>query len=413
MAFGVRSNPEPPLVVIETHPVQYHAPVYRALQQQFGVPVTAVYGSDFSVAGYRDREFGEKFAWDSDLVGGYSAEFLARQEEGGPGTAEETTTRGLADVLRRLQPAAILLLGYSPRFYWHAFAAARRTGCPLLFRAETTDHARSRSRLKSWLRDRMLKSLYRRCARLLYVGKRSRLHYERLGCTDEQLLFSPYCVDLAPFRPSESDRDELREPTRQALGVLAGKKIILFSGKLSRRKGVDMLMQAVKHLPDDVRKQIVLVFLGNGELRGELEACARSVPEIATWFVGFQNQTRLSSYYHAADLLVLPSIHSETWGLVVNESLHHGVPAVVSEAVGCAPDLIEPGVTGEVCAAGSVSDLAAAIARALSWSGLERVRSQCRARIAAYTIERAAEGIALAFSTVTGQPAVRPSACVP
>src|SRR6516225_212063 len=105
--------PETGLAVIETHPVQYHAPVYRALQQQFGVPVTAVYGSDFSVAGYRDREFGEEFAWDSDLVGGYSAEFLARQEEGGPGTAEETTTRGLADVLRRLQPAAILLLGYS------------------------------------------------------------------------------------------------------------------------------------------------------------------------------------------------------------------------------------------------------------------------------------------------------------
>jgi hypothetical protein len=50
------------LAVIETHPVQYHAPVYRALQQSFGVPVTAIYGSDFSVAGYRDKEFGTSFA---------------------------------------------------------------------------------------------------------------------------------------------------------------------------------------------------------------------------------------------------------------------------------------------------------------------------------------------------------------
>ena len=46
------------LAVIESHPVQYHAPVYRAVQRDFGVPVTAIYGSDFSVAGYRDREFG-------------------------------------------------------------------------------------------------------------------------------------------------------------------------------------------------------------------------------------------------------------------------------------------------------------------------------------------------------------------
>jgi hypothetical protein len=39
------------LAVIETHPVQYHAPVYRALQKQFCVNVTAIYGSDFSVVG--------------------------------------------------------------------------------------------------------------------------------------------------------------------------------------------------------------------------------------------------------------------------------------------------------------------------------------------------------------------------
>jgi hypothetical protein len=66
------------LAVIETHPVQYHAPVYRELQKTWGIPVTAIYGSDFSVAGYRDREFGATFAWDSDLLSGYSSIFLDR-----------------------------------------------------------------------------------------------------------------------------------------------------------------------------------------------------------------------------------------------------------------------------------------------------------------------------------------------
>ena len=72
------------LAVVETHPVQYHAPVYRAVQQQFGIPVTAIYGSDFSVAGYRDAEFGATFAWDTDLLSGYTSIFLTRSA---PGTA--------------------------------------------------------------------------------------------------------------------------------------------------------------------------------------------------------------------------------------------------------------------------------------------------------------------------------------
>ena len=64
------------LAVIETHPIQYHAPVYRALEQELSVPVTAIYGSDFSVVGYHDAEFGATFQWDTDLMSGYDARFL-------------------------------------------------------------------------------------------------------------------------------------------------------------------------------------------------------------------------------------------------------------------------------------------------------------------------------------------------
>ena len=53
------------LAVVETHPIQYHAPVYRALQGTFGVPVTVVYGSDFSISGYLDDEFGATFVADA------------------------------------------------------------------------------------------------------------------------------------------------------------------------------------------------------------------------------------------------------------------------------------------------------------------------------------------------------------
>jgi glycosyltransferase involved in cell wall biosynthesis len=391
------------LVVIETHSVQYHAPVYRCLEQGCGVKVTAVYGSDFSLAGYRDQEFGADFAWDTDLLSGYRSVFLSKVDQGGARSAEETRARGLKRVLKELRPAAILLLGYSPRFYRQALLQARRLGCPLLFRAETTDHAQKRGRWRSWLRDRLLKVLYHRCSRLLYIGERSRQHYLRLGCPESKLVFSPYCVDTAPFRFTESDRERYRGPIRQALDIAPDQKAVLFSGKLSARKGVDLLIQAVQRLPESLRREVVVVFLGSGEMQYELERLAGTNCRVAVRFTGFQNQSRLSAYYHAADLLALPSLHSETWGLVVNEALYHGVPAVVSDQVGCAPDLVIPGQTGEVYRSESVEELAAALQRGLGLSGRDEVRDVCRERVARYSVRAAAEGIAQAFWECTTQ----------
>src|SRR5512135_135678 len=156
------------LLAIETHPIQYHAPVYRVLQQKFSVPVTAIYASDFSVAGYRDSEFDSWFSWDTDLLDGYNPVFLSRSSRDAPRL--ESSVRRLAQAIRQANPSAILLAGYSPAFHQKAFYCAWMSGVPILFRAETTDHAIARGRLKSWARRAALQWLYAECSRLLYVG---------------------------------------------------------------------------------------------------------------------------------------------------------------------------------------------------------------------------------------------------
>jgi glycosyltransferase involved in cell wall biosynthesis len=387
-----------PLVVIETHPIQYHAPVYRELESRLGIPVTAIYGSDFSVAGYRDQEFGASFRWDTDLLSGYTASFLSTVAAGGAGNAEQTQARGLGEALRAARPGAILLTGYSPRFHRSAWFAALRSSCPILLRAETTDHARERGMPRTWVRTLALRRLYRCCARLLYVGRQSREHFLRLASADK-LAFSPYCVDTSAFQCGEEDRARLRPEAREMLGVGPNETVLLFSGKLSLRKGPDLLLDAVRLLPAEIRRAVTVVFLGSGELQVKLQL-AGDIPTVKIRFLGFQNQTQLSRYYHAADLLVLPSRHSETWGLVVNEALHHGVPCVVSEAVGCAPDLVEPRVTGEVAGVGSATSLAATIERAMPLAGSLEIRERCRAKATGYTVEKAAEGIAQAYWAV-------------
>jgi glycosyltransferase involved in cell wall biosynthesis len=389
------------LAVIGTHPVQYHAPVYRALQIQFGIPVTAIYGSDFSVAGYRDREFGAEFAWDTDLLSGYRQVFLSRVSDGGAGTPEEVSARSLGKSLREIAPKAVLVLGYSTRFNQAAFYEAWRNRLPILFRGETTDHNRCRTRLKSLARDAILRLCYRHSARLLYIGERSYQHYKRLSCPDEKLIFSPYCVDVSSFEFDEQARRRLRPSLRKELGLSDKDIVLLFSGKLYHHKAPELIILAVKRLPADVSENIVVIYMGSGQLIDDLRKLAQEPPQVKVFFPGFQNQTRLSRYYHAADLLILPS-NGETWGLVVNEALHHGLPCVVSEAVGCAPDLIESGVTGHIFVPGSPQSLASALWRAFELIRRDGLRLSCRQIVSGYCVENAARGIASAYNQVAG-----------
>ncbi len=389
------------LLVVETHPIQYHAPVYRVLQQQFGIPVTAIYGSDFSIVGYRDREFNADFAWDTDLLSGYTSIFLSHVARGGAASMEKVSAHGLRKHLLDLNPQAILIVGYHSFFHQAAFHHSRKLGCPILFRGDTADHAVKRGLIKTWLRDRTLKWFYSKCERLLYISQRSFEHFRRLGCPEEKLIFSPYCVDISSFRCVEKDREELRPLVRKQLGIDETELAILFSGKLIPRKGPDLLIEAVKNLPPKLREKTVLIFMGDGKLRRQLEQLSSGFPAKNIHFIGFQNQTTLSPYYHAADLFVLPS-RSEVWGVVVNEALHHGLPCVVSQGVGAAPDLIEPGVTGEIFETNSPESLALALQRALHLAGRLEIRQKCRQKMEGYTIHKAAEGIARAFHEVVG-----------
>jgi glycosyltransferase involved in cell wall biosynthesis len=268
-----------------------------------------------------------------------------------------------------------------------------------MFRAETTDQTQSYGVHIRWIRDNFLRWFYRQFSSILYIGNRSLQHYLRLNCPDEKLVFSPYCVDTTSFQMSEYDREVLRSRTRRALQISEEDYVIIFSGKLIHRKAPDLLLQAVKKLPPKIKERTIILFLGSGLMADSLKQNAHELPSLKVRFLGFQNLSSLSQYYHASDLLILPS-RSETWGLVVNEALHHGLPCVVSEKVGCAPDLVEPGRTGEMFKANSAEELSSSILKALKLARRDKVRKYCRSKVSNYTVEKAAEGIGKAYYAV-------------
>jgi len=386
-------------VVISTHPVQYHAPVYREVER-LGLPITAIYGSDFSVAGYHDREFDVEFSWSTDLLSGYSTVFLSRIAEGGATSADSTSAWRLSKALRQISPAAILVTGYWPAFFRQAILQLLLRRQRILFRAETTDHARRRSRVLSSTRNLVLERFYEYCSSLLYIGERSREHFERLGAATREMFFSPYCVDASVFESNEEARERLRTSTREELEISPDKVVLVFAGKLVFRKGPDLLAEAIRGMPAELKDRLVIIFLGDGQMRPMLSA--HLSPGI-TRFVGFKNQNQLSRYYHAGDALVLPSRSGETWGLVVNEALLHGLPCVVSADVGCAPDLVIPGLTGEVFDTGSAASLRDALVRLLAWQLKNAgIRERCRRQVDRFSVNAAATGIIAAFEAALG-----------
>jgi glycosyltransferase involved in cell wall biosynthesis len=143
-----------------------------------------------------------------------------------------------------------------------------------------------------------------------------------------------------------------------------------------------------------------VLVVGTGELMTACRVEADRLGLCAAW-AGFLNQSELGRAYAVADCLVLPS--DETWGLVVNEALATGLPCVVADRVGCAPDLVTPGETGEIFPIGDLTALTAALGRIRAGveSGRDYARA-CRDRAASHSFDRTTAGLLEACRAVAG-----------
>jgi glycosyltransferase involved in cell wall biosynthesis len=147
--------------------------------------------------------------------------------------------------------------------------------------------------------------------------------------------------------------------------------------------------------------------VGAGPLRADLMARVSELKlEDAVSFLGAKNITEIGELFVASTALVLPS-RSEPWGLVVNEALSYGCPAVVSNVCGCVPDLVIDGVTGYSFEMGNIEALSRAMLSTIEIVAADRVAvaKQCLAVISEYTPNRAASQILDGCARIVGDPA--------
>lgn len=381
-------NYRPKVLLLATHPIQYHVPWFKALA---GAPEI-----DFSVlfvnlpdARQQGKGFGIAFNWDIPMLDGYVWQQVPeRSGRGGVDGFFSSRIRRPIALLKSLAPDVLILTGWQAfpllQFLW----AARWLKIPVIMRGESNS-LRQRSHKVRFLHRQLL----RQCEAFLTIGRANEEFYLGYGAAPEQFFDTSYFVENKRFVVAAENSMSERAALRSRWHIPENAVCYCYVGKLEPKKRLLDLLQALGLARRKDGKPLHLLVVGTGGLMGEAQAMVES-DVLPVTFAGFLNQTEIAAAYVAADCLVLPSDFGETWGLVVNEAMACGRPAIVSDRVGCWPDLIRRGVTGEVFPFGDTAALADCMSTMAATPDrlLEMGRAAQAHVLANYTVERAAEG---------------------
>jgi glycosyltransferase involved in cell wall biosynthesis len=398
------------LAYLVSHPIQYQAPLLRRIAQEPDIDLTVFFGSDFSVRGYKDKGFGGVgVKWDVPLLDGYRHEFL-------PGIRENATvgvTRPLSyGILKRFRGGkddspfdVVWVHGYSTVNALHGILAAKALGIPVLLRAESWLRDRERTGLKLAAKRLFFKFLKQCVDGVLPIGTLNSAYWRHYLGADFPQYLMPYAVDNHYFQRRSQEARPLREHLQRELNLDPSRPVILFASKLQSRKRCGDLISAYLELSpiqgQDPHPYLVIV--GDGEERAALEKQAAESGCSSIRFCGFRNQSELPGFFDIATIFVLPSRH-EPWGLIVNEVMNAGRAVIISDDVGCQPDLVTDGVEGCIFPAGDVPALINALRRALATPetaplmgrrGLERIQT--------WSYEEDIAGLRKAIAQTTGK----------
>lgn len=329
------------LLIFETHPIQYRAPIYQRLQEIRPNLFEVVYASDFSVRGYKDQQFGTTVSWDIPLLGGYPFTVLGTDAEGGINSWRGLRGSGVRGILRARDPQVILMSSFNYSFSLAVFLQAIMLRKKLWIRVETQDLANSRSFIKSLIRTPIYKAIYRFVDHAFSIGTLNREHLLRHGIATTKISSCHYCTRNPLGEVDEQDKTQRREELRKSMQIEADICVVSFFGKFIPKKNPSLILQALKNLARSASQRYACLLVGSGELEPELRTAAKELEllGIRCVFPGFVNQSALADYYLASDIVVMPSRRAgETWGLIANEALHAGCGVVLSDAVGSSRD---------------------------------------------------------------------------
>ena len=283
----------------------------------------------------------------------------------------------VAEIVERERPD-IIELNCQYTLPWAAFLATRHSRTPIvgvyhtdvpacvrhIARGVGDTIAAAAERLTEWYEG----LIYRHCTMTIYLNPGLRHRLERLGV--DRMCCLPCGVDARTFSFSRRDPE-----WRARLGIGPDSTVLLYVGRLSPEKEMDVLFDAYQQLPG---RQFVLAIVGDGP---DAEATSRYARTHAgVRYLGhIESRDALATAYASSDIFLSPGRH-ETFGMATLEAISSGLPVVGIAGSGTASFV--PQEIGVLVGAGASAEFAHAILAVSSWP-LDSLRAECHAFAAA------------------------------
>lgn len=306
---------------------------YHVARLNAAADVAEVLGVEFAA------ESGE-YAWTRGTArGGFRRSTLFDQRPSARYPVRLLMSR-LEAVLGEFGPDAVAVPGWSGRLAFAGLSWCLRNNVPAIAMSESTADDQARQGWREAIKRRCVAA----CDAGLAGGEPQRDYLVQLGMPAERVFLGYDAVDNDYFAHGAEAARRCAAQRRAELGL--PDRFFLASARFVEKKNLPGLLGAYAEYRAKAAAPWELVLLGDGELRGVLEQVrdALGMREFVH-MPGFKQYDELPSYYGLASAFVHAST-VEQWGLVVNEALASGLPALVSRRCGCASTLVREGVNG-------------------------------------------------------------------
>lgn len=284
---------------------------------------------------------------------------------------------GVWSLLNRLHPDVVITTGFIPT-YLFAFVWAVMHGVPHV--AMTDGTAQSEKSL-SWLHRFVRRIVFARSAAFVGACEGSRKLFRQYGVPEDQIHTSQLCADNDRFFQL----------------VSATPVDFFFCGRFVSHKGTLFAMQVAREVAIRLGRRTSIDFVGSGVMEPEMRDYAAQIDDfVDTRFHGYVAQAELPSRYADARIFLFPS-EWDPWGVVANEACAAGLPVIVSPHAGAAGELVLDGNNGYVRELDVAQWAEAAVSLLKDEAHYSRFSQSSRERVAEYTFDHAARGLANAI----------------